>query len=407
MADQQSIQNLSNQAAAAMNARDWLSLLKISEQWRALDPESQDAARNMTFAYFELGDGEKARDSYRMILDANSGSAQHLGIYARFCLAAFDYEGACEALEEAHKVSQPTAETLYALARAKTFLGDLAEAEELAAQAIDANPNYSLGYVQYSTLRGGDVDEAKAAKMLELGADLSIAPEHRASLFFALGDIHHYKEDYEAAMRCYNAGNHVSGEILAAERQLYAPDNFETIRAREGKLYSKAPEAMDFVAGPATPIFVIGMPRSGTTLIESILAAHPDAYGAGELATLPVIHNKALRWSAENSGATLATAPKEMLQEWREEYFASYPGNLDAPYVVDKQPLNFPKRRSSTYGATRWTQAFPFTKTTSPRLGPTQRTKSISRISTANMRASLGSGKAPCGTPSRLFSMKI
>ncbi|MEM9619199.1 MAG: sulfotransferase [Pseudomonadota bacterium] len=328
-------------AGAAMALRNWPQLVQLGEAWRAAHPKNAEAIRSLAHAYFELGSSEKARDVYYDLVQANAGSADHWATYARLCLTSFDYNGAEAALEKAHKLDAPSADSLYALGRVKLFLGDLDEAESLSVEAMKRNPKFALAFTQFTTLRGGKVDDETLQHITRLANDASQPPEHRASLFFANGDIHHRRGDYELAMQAFDQGNQLSEAILSKEGVSYNPAVFERQREREQMAFRALPTETGFTAGSPRPVFVVGMPRSGTTLMESILAAHPDVYGAGELHSFPAIHNSALQWSENNGGKALTDAPKEQLRKWRDQYFASYPKLRGEGVVVDKQPLNF------------------------------------------------------------------
>jgi hypothetical protein len=92
---------------------------------------------------------------------------------------------------------------------------------------------------------------------------------------------------------------------------------------------------------PSTPIFIVGMPRSGTTLLENALAAHPDAAGAGEVPALPFLLSELLTALANTRGP--AKISPEFIAAARGTYFrqsAEFAGRAGA-YVVDKQPTNF------------------------------------------------------------------
>lgn len=328
-------------ASAAMALRDWPQLLNICEAWRGVDARDPEAIRSLAHAYFELGNAEKARDVYHDTVKANPKSADHLATYARLCLGAFDYAGAEAALEKAHGLSAPTAESLYALARVKMFLGALDEAESLSADAMKKNPKFALPYAQYTTLRGGRVEDDTRQQMVRLAEDAGQHPEHRASLYFAIGDVYHRAKDYAQAMGAYDEGNVLSEGIIAKEGLAYQPATFEHQREREQRSFRALPSGGDYSDGPLRPIFVVGMPRSGTTLTESILAAHPEVVGAGELHTFPAIHNNVLQWCEANGGKAASEAPRQQLQLWRDQYFAGLPKATGERFVVDKQPLNF------------------------------------------------------------------
>ncbi|WP_425409273.1 tetratricopeptide repeat-containing sulfotransferase family protein [Hyphococcus sp.] len=326
---------------AATELRDWGNAIQAGEQWRANDPANSQAIHILANAYFENGDPIRSRDTFHALVEANPRSADHLNIYSRLCLAAFDYEGAAQALEKAQRLAPASAENRYALGRLKLFLGSLDEAEALSAEAMRLDPNFSMAYAQYTKLRNGDVADDIKMRMERLGARGELPPEHRASLFFALGEINHSRRNYRAAIRSFDQANEISSGLLRAQGLAYSPARYESQRALEDKIFSAPPEKYTFAKGPARPVFVVGMPRSGTTLVESVLAAHPQVYGAGELNTLPAVYSNVLAWTEQAGGKTLADAPHEKRQAWRDQYFAGYPDFGGALCVVDKQPLNF------------------------------------------------------------------
>ena len=326
---------------AAVRLRDWRTVVRVGEQFRAHHPDNMEAIHALAHAYFEIGDVEKSRSIYRVLVEANPNSAEHLSVYSRICLAAFDYEGATRALERAHSLAPPSAANLYALARLKLFLGALDEAEDLNAEAIRMDQNFSPAYAQYVSLRGGDVDNKIKARMEFLANDNNLPQEHRASLFLALGEISHHRKKYVEAMESFSRGNQISHAILSAEGLRYRQENYTRQRAREDQVFRVRPTKLEFAISQTTPVFVVGMPRSGTTLVESILAAHPDAYGAGELDRMPVIYRDVLAWAEKEGGKTLADATHEQLQTWRDQYVAGYPDVGHARVVIDKQPFNF------------------------------------------------------------------
>ncbi|MDZ7669338.1 MAG: sulfotransferase [Gammaproteobacteria bacterium] len=95
-----------------------------------------------------------------------------------------------------------------------------------------------------------------------------------------------------------------------------------------------------------TPIFVIGLPRSGTTLIEQILASHPRVEAGGELTAAMQCEQefRQQRHAAGRTGRVEASdaTDRALLETARERYLeALFERNLDAPFIVDKLPANF------------------------------------------------------------------
>jgi hypothetical protein len=122
------------------------------------------------------------------------------------------------------------------------------------------------------------------AKMEELAAKADgLSKTDRMQLDFALGKAYADLKDHKRSFRHFLAGN-------AGKRAQIEYDEKATLTLFDDIERTFTPELIKAKSGggdPSTePIFVLGMPRSGTTLVEQILASHPSVHGAGELATL-------------------------------------------------------------------------------------------------------------------------
>jgi hypothetical protein len=97
--------------------------------------------------------------------------------------------------------------------------------------------------------------------------------------------------------------------------------------------WKDAPTPLDLPPsnGPR-PIFVVGMPRSGTTLVEAVLAAHPEVEAGGE--------RQVMRQALDARLQTPGTPEPHVARQWRDACLADFPTRADASTVTDKNPLN-------------------------------------------------------------------
>jgi hypothetical protein len=128
--------------------------------------------------------------------------------------------------------------------------------------------------------------EADLDAMQQRLADSQLAGRDRANLLFALSLVRDERGEYPEAASCLERANALALDELAHQGRLYDPDaNRHFV---EGVIAAFTPGLFERLAGSgletSRPVFIIGLPRSGTTLLEQVLASHPEVHGAGEIA---------------------------------------------------------------------------------------------------------------------------
>ena len=220
-------------------------------------------------------------------------------------------------------------------------LGRLAEARAAFQEAIRLSPREGRFYLDLAGCHRFEAGEATLAAMRALASEPSgLSAQSRVELHFALGKALSDVGEPEASFRHYRQGNalkRVSVQYSEADTLRL----MERVRSAFGGNHLRG--AARTAASAPTPVFVVGMPRSGTTLVEQILASHKLVFGGGER---PELHRAALRAVAGTAPAALFDAlsslPAAELRRLGTEYVAQMrvlaPG---AAVVVDKMPGNF------------------------------------------------------------------
>ena len=189
---------------------------------------------------------------------------------------------------------------------------------------------WSLANLKTVRFTAGD----RAAMQAALAAS-DLTDEDRFHLDFALGKAFEDAKDFEPAFRHYAAGN-------ALRRQSLAYDAAETSAFVDTSinLFTEDffAERRDRGCDARDPIFVLGMPRAGSTLVEQILSSHSQVEGTSELADIPTL---ARRWN--DYPARLAEAPAERLKAMGEEYLkrTQVQRKTGRPLFIDKLPNNW------------------------------------------------------------------
>ncbi|MEM9014530.1 MAG: sulfotransferase [Pseudomonadota bacterium] len=311
---------------------DWNRLEVIARAWLEDFPDDNDARSRLSHALFEQGRLPEAADAYEPIALEKADDAGVQTTRGRLAIAARRLDIAKVAFERALSMSPKNAEALTGLARVSAFHGEIEAAQKLIRDALAADPNYLPAYSELAAITEGNMTDGEMdqlARFAAQGEKLPIA--FRTTVHFARGDGFHFRGDYEAAFQAYEAAN------IGVLRGLKAPYDHDAEKRRFTEICERFGALTPLPATDKAPIFVLGMPRSGTTLMEGILAAHPDVQAGGEVVEM---------LAGLDQIAATSHVGKNEIQEALASIQARYLAEISAETddqrrVVDKQPLNF------------------------------------------------------------------
>ena len=228
------------------------------------------------------------------------------------------------------------------LARGDLYMetGDFRQAEECFSRIVsNGTPLQKLSarchLAQVKKVRAGD--ENMAALLAAAEGMKSLPPSMAIDLHFALGKGYDDTGDYAKAMEYFKQGG-----ALRRKKGEYDPDANDRKLDRLIEIFN--PSSIERLRGGGDPsrlpIFVLGMPRSGTTLTEQIIASHPDVYGAGELVDLTMIAARPTDADAFFPDNLKALTP-QLLVAWGADYIGGLKKIApDASRITDKMPGN-------------------------------------------------------------------
>ena len=211
-------------------------------------------------------------------------------------------------------------------------------------RAISVDPAHGEAYWSLANLKTFRFDAADVAAMQRQLARTDLAAEDRYHFDFALGKALEDAGEYAASFRHYLAGN-----TLRKATAPHEPDDISARMRRVREIYTRP--FFDQRAGSGSdapdPIFVIGLPRAGSTLIEQILSSHSQVEGTMELPEIISI-TRMLRQRTDVPGAksyhdVLAALPASELRALGERYLerTRIHRRAGAPFFIDKMPNNF------------------------------------------------------------------
>ncbi|MDX8512253.1 tetratricopeptide repeat-containing sulfotransferase family protein [Mesorhizobium captivum] len=253
---------------------------------------------------------------------------------------AFDKgEMALPLFEKALEIDRDHPAARLGLPRALASLGRMDEAAAHFKEAIDRRIALPAAYNALVHTRKFTEEAPELAAILTELRDLDHGSEGAAELHSAAGKVLNDLRRYKEAMDHFKKGNQARDQKfdlgsyrrwVDAMIEIFTPELVASLAA-----YGNPSEV---------PVFVVGMPRSGTTLTEQICASHPDVHGAGELSKLRRIANAiGLKGSSETDlGKSIATITPELAKTLAAEHLAYLRERApDAFRIVDKMPHNF------------------------------------------------------------------
>lgn len=319
-------------------AEDGLRHARRSTQ---LAPRYAPAWANLGSVLSELDRAQEATAAFQQALALAPHSAQAhynlanaLSVEGRFADAEQAY-GAALRLEPAHAAS------LLGLGHALKTLGRNSEAVAAYQASLAAMPRLGEAWWSLANLKTYRFSAADQAAMEQSLQDEGLSPTARISVLYARGKALEDAGDFGAAFSCYS-----EGARLQRERVRYDPAETEAVNERIVRVFDAALFADPPVRGhpdPA-PIFIVGLPRSGSTLVEQILASHPSVDGTGELPALPKLVQEIGRFRSDGvrfPEAVLDLEPHDFAALGKNYLARVARHRTDRPFLTDKMPNNF------------------------------------------------------------------
>ena len=308
----------------------------------ALAPDDTNTLYNLGLVQADCKDWSAAVESYQRVLELNPGH----GLASNNMGAALEAMGkmdeALEAYTRAVAINPQHAEAQNNMGAIYSERGMLDEARDCFSAAIKAQSDFIEPYYNLSSLKTFTVNDTHLTGLKKLQGQVEhLAPDAQIRYYFALGKAFEDIAEYDRAFSAYNRGNRLKFSSLT-----YNEARADAVLARIKTLFDST--LFETCPGSdiedATPIFIVGIPRSGTTLIEQILASHASVYGAGELKdlhetiTTAVPHTPEGRFFEHCQPGLSEFDFRAMANAYLQQIRAKSPRAL---YITDKMPANF------------------------------------------------------------------
>lgn len=326
---------LSLQCDALIARRDWAALGLAARAWLRAQPDAAGPWRALSRAAFEEGRHREAVETYAKYLAQGQRTPDELATFAGLALHALDFEAAEAALAALDELAPGHPEALARRALLEMYHGRFEAAETACLRVLEQQPEHAAVYTILSRLRRGRLDDAQLERVRALAEREDADLDRRIPAAFAVAHAHDARGGIDAAFAAYSRAHELALRRDRIEGRRYDAEVERRLADRLMELFpgpQPAPEPR--VAGP-TPIFVVGAPRSGTTLVESVLGAHSRVLACGERSTM----QQMLRGFVDADARGLVPSDADLV-DWTRRYLADVPALGAKDHFTDKHPLN-------------------------------------------------------------------
>ena len=308
------------------------------------DEARHDAAIELAELYTSqsrFSDALKLLDKYQAKL---TDSSYYLLLAAKVFTWLGLHERAWQALNQANKVQPETDSILARLAECAVLLGRIDVAEPIYQRLIKKYPHFQKHHYDYSKLKRAENDE-HVKQMRQMLQQNGQPPQNNIYLYYALGKELEDLQQWQEAFSYYEqAGSAIlSNAKYTVDNDINPIDDVIRLCNREW-VNSAVPATKSASDNHATPVFIVGLPRTGTTLIERVLASHAEIESADETFFFPtaINHEAGIERFNEIDSALITRAADSDLHSVAQRYLEMVNYLLSGKsHFIDKYPFNF------------------------------------------------------------------
>ncbi len=333
-ADPDHVHALVGLASLALDAGVTVDAERLLERARRLSPFSDVVWRNIARLESERADYAKAEEAAILAVEVAPDRADSWSMLGNVQAWGLKPDAARDSFRKCLAVDADQPRVWLSLGHALKTLGERADCEAAYGEAIRLDPGLGEAYWSLADLKTYRFDGSERQAMAEALKDNNVTPGDRAGFHFALGKAFEDDGAFEESFDHYAEGNGIKARL-----DRFDMEGFEATCAKLKTAFPVLADRAEHAAGP-TPIFIVGLPRSGSTLLEQILASHSAVDGTMELPhMLTYVRDMIAGPGYPEALDAMDAADFAALGARYLEETAAYHG--DAPYFIDKMPNNF------------------------------------------------------------------
>jgi tetratricopeptide (TPR) repeat protein len=326
-------------AELAMQRKQFGDAVVFSRRAVELAPNMVAAWLNMASALAEREEFDEAIDAARKAVELEPGLAKPWRIVGDLLTRTGKYEQAIDAFRTGLKKQSDNVGCLAGLGHALKTIGQRNEAIQTYRDWVRMHPSFGEGYWSLANLKNYEFTDAEVKAMHQQIRDPKLPDEPRVHFCFALGKAHEDRAEFDHAFDYYEQGN-----SARRMKEVHDPVELEVIHDRIIDVFTDdfLDKRADLGQPDPAPIFIVGLPRSGSTLIEQILASHSQVDGTRELTGIGQIIHMIDRQTAAYPEALLDMTADDL--RWLGDVYleSTLRHRGGKQFFTDKMPNNFP-----------------------------------------------------------------
>lgn len=306
-----------------------------------LSPEIPNIYLSRAEIYKKKGEFEEAIKDYDHALTIDPNFVQALNNKGTLHSDLGNMNEALKNYENAIKINPSLAHIYYNKALAHTALGQFKEATIGHQKAVQLNPDHGQASYCLTNLKSFDLKDSFVATMEKNALSAKTGSLDRVNFLFALAKVYEEAKNYDASFSFLEKGNSYRHKLNNYDFQNYV-NTFKTIKnVFTDRKLSKVDNRQ--LQSAQRPIFIVGMPRSGTTLVEQLLASHHQIHGAGELRFISELVGEIFEPAQHKTSQNRNVVPiDQKLESFSEDYYTKITNlGIRKPFFTDKMPHNF------------------------------------------------------------------
>jgi tetratricopeptide (TPR) repeat protein len=286
---------------------------------------------------------QQAREQASHLLSTAPQNPQFQSLFAVESMQTGDYETALKAFDEVLQTLPGDPITLTSKGHVYKTCGQYESAVSAYHAALASQPQYGEAYYSLANLKVYSFSDDEISNMHAQANNGNLSHIDRVYLNFALGKAYEDRADFDTSFRHYERGN----KLKKSQGRYQAEQMAEDLKAQR-EVCSAELFARKSAAGHAAPdpIFILGLPRAGSTLLEQILSSHSQVDGTLELPNILSLSQRLRRRGRQSGNSTYPEILGELSDQDLEEFGKEYIDDTrfhrqGAAFFIDKMPNNF------------------------------------------------------------------